>query len=94
MFRVIAFFISNCCKLKVYLRRNQILLGGGYGTLGLHDGERRQRSCRDLLLVVRKSLVRKIEGALLYGHVLVRIHQVPINIFDLRDCRDDLVTET
>ena len=85
LLRVMAFFISNCCNCRLVCETIRFCLAVATELLRLHHRDGRQRADLHLLLGIGERLVRQLQRALLHLHVLVGIHQVPVDVLDLRN---------
>src|SRR6185369_16183045 len=72
---------------------DQRLRAGCNLALRANDLDRSKSSDLDLLAVVAQGAICKLKRALLYLHVLVGVDQVPVDVLDLGNRRDDLRLE-
>ena len=73
---------------------DQVLVAGSHYRLIASDLDGGNRQQFHLFLVIFERLLGKADGALLYLHVLYGVHQVPIDVLDLRSRRNHLVAKS
>ena len=79
--------------MQVVLGNDQVLLSGCDRALRADRLNRRRGSDLRLSLRILKRLLRVGESLLLHAHVLEGIDKIPVHVFDLIDCRNDLQAE-
>ena len=80
-------------QLQIRLRHSQSLLIGSYGALSAHHFDGGESANLNLLLGVRKSLLRESQRLILHPHVFIGEHQIPVDVFDLVNGSDNLQPE-
>jgi len=81
-------------QLQIGLGDDQVLSASGGVRFRAHDFDRRQRPDLDLFPIIGERFLRQRQRTLLHLHVLVGIHQVPINVLNLDHGRNHLLAKS